>query len=487
MYSRCKFSAASFLVILSLSSVSAVAIPGDLDGTWATNGKATIAVGTPPTGDLASAITLQSDGKVVIAGQCNGPTNQDFCVARFNTDGTPDTTFNFVGSVVTPIGSLDDRATAVAAQSDGKIVVVGSCIRANTSDMCAVRYMSNGSLDLSFGATGKVILTTPSGSGATSVSLQYDGKILVGGWCGPSIVFCVVRYSADGQIDNSFGSSGQVTVSLGAGVSWLASVIALSDGTIVLSGYCYEGFCVARLDGNGVLDATFGTLGKVVTPIVLNGGRATAAAVFPDGKILVVGYCTSAFFFKFCAAKYNSDGSLDASFASTGVAKPSMVSGHAVANALARLPDGKVLLAGYCYNGANNDICSARLNSDGSLDQTFGSGGWIASTGVQTEEQGNALVLQADGKFLVAGTCSGSMCVTRHTGGPFGYEDCKADLDGDGLVLATTDALILTRIALGLTGPAVMVGIDFPANAKRKTWQLVRTYLNVNCGLRLRD
>ena len=235
MFSDSKSWFSALLLFASIASVDVNAIPGDLDGTWATNGKATFAVGTPPAGDLANALALQSDGKTVVAGQCNGPLNQDFCVVRLNTDGTIDTTFNFVGSVVTPIGSLDDRASAVVVQPDSKIVAVGSCIRANTSDMCAVRYMANGALDLSFSGTGKVILNTPNGSGATSVSLQYDGKILVGGWCGPSIAFCVVRYTSDGQLDNSFGSSGQVTMSLGAGVSWLSSVVALSDGTIVLA------------------------------------------------------------------------------------------------------------------------------------------------------------------------------------------------------------------------------------------------------------
>ena len=99
------------------------------------------------------------------------------------------------------------------------------------------------------------------------------------------------------------------------------------------------------------------------------------------------------------------------------------------------------------------------------------------------------MTLQPDGKVLLAGYCTNGatigFCVARYDGGPFGYRNCSLDIDGDGSVLATTDSLIHTRIALGITGPAVVNGITFPPTATRNTWPLIRDYLVTQCGMSL--
>ena len=130
----------------------------------------------------------------------------------------------------------------------------------------------------------------------------------------------------------------------------------------------------------------------------------------------------------------------------------------------------------------------------GTLDATWatssplGAGKLITPIG-SGNDQANSITLQPDGKVLLAGNCSNGtnndFCAARYDGGPFGYQNCKPDIDGDGSFLATTDALIYTRIALGITGPAVIGGMTFAPTATRNTWPLIRDYLVTQCGMSL--
>ena len=159
------------------------------------------------------------------------------------------------------------------------------------------------------------------------------------------------------------------------------------------------------------------------------------------------------------------------------------------ATAMTLQPDGKVLVAGYCFNGTNNDFCAARYLANGTLDTSWNGTGTVITPIGCSDDFATAMTLQPDGKVLLAGRCSNGtnydFCVARYDGGPFGYQNCKPDLDGDGSFLATTDALINMRIALGLTGPAVVNGITFPPTATRNTWPLIRDYLVTQCGMSL--
>ena len=156
-------------------------------------------------------------------------------------------------------------------------------------------------------------------------------------------------------------------------------------------------------------------------------------------------------------------------------------------------PDGWVLLAGHCSNGTNYDFCAVRYLANGTLDTTWNSTGTSPGKVITAIGGGGdyarAVMLQPDGKVLVAGYCSNGanddFCAARYDGGPFGYQNCKPDNDGDGSFLATTDALIYTRIALGITGPAVIGGITFAPTATRNTWPLIRDYLVTQCGMSL--
>ena len=147
--------------------------------------------------DYAISLALQPDGKIIVSGVCSNGANSDFCLARYLANGTFDTSFNSTGKVITPIGSSDDYGYSVALQPDDKIVVAGYCVSGANFDFCLARYLANGTLDTSFGSTGKVITAIGSGTDvANSAALQPDGKIVVAGFCsnGTNDDFCLARY-----------------------------------------------------------------------------------------------------------------------------------------------------------------------------------------------------------------------------------------------------------------------------------------------------
>jgi uncharacterized delta-60 repeat protein len=272
----------------------------------------------------------------------------------------------------------------------------------------------------------------------------------------------------------------------------------------VLAGYCSNGsntdFCVARFNADGTLDQSFDGPGgngdgKFLLPIGVTNASATTLALQPDAKIVLAGYCKFGVDDYFCVARLNPDGTLDQSFdgpGGNGDGKFLLPSGASdFANALALQPDGKIVLAGGCSAGGL-DFCVVRLNADGSLDASFDgpsgtANGYVLVPIGTGNDAANAIALQSDGRILLAGSCSNGadddFCIARLNGGPFAAKQCSFDVDGDGKVLATTDMLIGTRVALGMTGNAVIGGIAFAPHATRTAWSVIRNYLVSQCGM----
>ncbi len=475
-------------IIVAPASHAVPGQPGTLDTTWATTGKLMSPIGTGE--DRANALAVQPDGKVVVAGTCHNGSNNDFCLARYNVNGVLDTTFGNGGKVITDFSSgedyTEDDATAIALQPDGKIVVAGSCFLYSL-EFCLARYSANGALDATFGDGGTLIsFITPVSDNAAALAIQPDGKIVMAGYC-PD-VFCLARYDASGVLDTTFGSGGIVFTDMSIYEDEARALALQPDGKIVVAGSCLasDAFCVARYAANGVLDATFGSGGTVVTNFGSTNGRALALQ--PDGKIVVAGECYTGKW-DICLVRYSPNGVLDASFGSSGKVVTAIGTDASYIGGLALQPDGRIVVAGYCYNGSNNDFCLARYVSSGALDASFGSSGKVITAIGTGADVATAVALQRDGKIVVAGYCdNGSnkdFCVARYDGGPFETRNCSMDIDGDGVVLATTDALILARVSLGLSGNAVIGGITFAAHASRPTWADIRTYLVAQCGMSL--
>ena len=483
--------------LLTPCAFAVVGQPGSLDTTWSGTGKVITAIGSGP--DAANSITLQPDGKVLLAGFCYNGATYDFCAARYLANGSLDTTWNGTGKVTTAIGSGDDYATSMTLQPDGRVLLAGYCTNGTNNDFCAARYLANGTLDTSWNSTGtspgKVI--TPIGTGsayANAMTLQPDGKVLLAGYCLGSTNndFCAARYLANGTLDSTWNGTGTVITAIGSGGDYARAMTLQPDGKVLLAGNCsgattYD-FCAARYLANGTLDITWSGTGTVVTPIVTGDNSARSITLQPDGKVLLAGRCYNGTNIDFCAARYLANGTLDSTWNGTGKVITAIGSGDDAATSMTLQPDGKVLLAGVCRNGTYDDFCAARYLANGTLDTAWNGTGKVTTPIGNSYDTATAMTLQPDGKVLLAGYCSNgaiNFCAARYDGGPFGYRNCTPDIDGDGSFLATTDALINMRIALGITGPAVIGGITFAPTATRNTWPLIRDYLVTQCGMSL--
>src|SRR3990167_10464207 len=282
----------------------------------------------------------------------------------FSASGELDTTFGTGGIVTTIIGSgsfKSDVAYSVAIQSDGKIVVTGSSYNGG-NDFALVRYNTNGSLDTKVTTSNDF-----SADVAYSVAIQSDGKIVVAGSSdnnGSNNDFALVRYNTNGSLDTTFNSTGIVTTAIGSNTDVANSVAIQSDGKIVVAGYSYNGsnndFALVRYNTDGSLDTTFNSTGIVTTAIGSSTDAANSVAIQSDGKIVVAGYSNNGSDYDFALVRYNTDGSLDTTFNSTGIVTTAIVSSSDYANSVAIQSDGKIVVAGYSWNGTSNVFAVAR-------------------------------------------------------------------------------------------------------------------------------
>lgn len=223
----------------------------------------------------------------------------DFALVRYNTDGSLDTSFDVDGKVTTALaGGGNDVIYALAVQPDGRIVVTGS---KGTQDFVVARYNTDGSLDTGFDVDGIVTTEISGPDYAWAIALQPDGKILVAGQSytpllGP-LGFAVARYESDGSLDMTFSGDGSVVTELPGLVNAEAHALAvLPDGKIMVSGFGINNgsgdndFGLVRYNANGGLDNTFGTNGVATTEIIGPFDNAYGLAVQPDGKIVQAGW-----------------------------------------------------------------------------------------------------------------------------------------------------------------------------------------------------
>jgi uncharacterized delta-60 repeat protein len=335
--------------------------------------------------------------------------------------GDLDPSFGTGGLVTTDFGGRGDFGLAVALQPDGKIVTAGnsSAVGVFSVAFALARYNPNGTLDPGFGSGGTV-LTSFGGSlsAAADVAVQPDGKIVAVGIANGD--FGVARYNGDGTLDAGFGSGGLVTTDFG-GFDQANGVALQSDGKIVVVGILGGAVGVARYNADGSLDSTFGSGGKVITDATATPDGGFDVAVTSAGKI-VVGGGTSFGASDFLIIRYNADGSLDSGFGSGGIVTTDFGGGD-IAFGIALTADGKITAAGVmraAAPGSPGDFALARYNSDGSLDSSFGSGGKVTTDFSSSDDTGNGLVIQPGGSITVAGitgtaATGTSFAVARYT------------------------------------------------------------------------
>jgi uncharacterized delta-60 repeat protein len=369
--------------------------------------------------DKAGAITVQPDGKVLIAGTVSLP-NKNFALVRYNTDGSFDNGFGIGGKVTMDIGGGTLRVRAVVVQPDGKIIVGGSSFRPGTKyDFLLLRYNTNGTLDSSFGNGGKVITHLIASDHLNGLELQPDGRIVAGGFyqntdAGNIIKNLLVRYHPNGRPDSSFGVYGVTTTQVGS--HSLALAMARSaDGKLVLAGGAvmpgnHWDIAITRYTASGQPDSIFGVNGSATTPIY-HEDFANAVAIQPDGKIIAGGR-------DMALLRYNTNGSLDSSFGTDGKVLMDLNGSNYYSKEIRDLliqPDGKILITGYAHMSAlEYDVVLIRYNSNGSFDSTFGINGKV-STALTLYDMGEAIALDGSKIYLAANTqaapCySGSNC-----------------------------------------------------------------------------
>lgn len=398
-----------------------------LDPSFGGDGQVQTAVGTE---DRGNAMVLQPDGKIVVAGRTRpGAVRFDFALARYNADGSLDTTFGGGdGTVITSLSALasDDEALALALQPNGKIIAVGS-MRNTGGGLIAsgvIRYNADGTLDSTFGNGGIAIVDRAVDK---AVALQTDGKIVIGGGGGSSQLadYQITRLLPNGSPDPTFGVGGHVTIDFAGSGDGVWGLAIQSDGKIVAGGQTRllgddDNFAVARLNPDGGLDTGFGSGGKVATDFDGSTDVGYAVTLQSDGRIIVAGQArTGTNEWAFGLVRYRIDGSIDTGFGNNGRVRTD-VGIVDVAFAVKVQPNGKIVAAGLIGPGG---FAVTRYNSDGTIDSSFGTGG-IALAFFEGTDQARAVAIQPDGKIVVAGTADGGAIIgqfalARFFGDPF--------------------------------------------------------------------
>lgn len=410
------------LIILLLFAAPNILAQPELDTTFNSTGMATASLGLGGATDVA----VQSDRKAVAVGGC---TNIDlwrfaFCLARFNENGTLDSSFNG-GTFRVAIPGIDLTGNAgtggIAVQSDGKLVLAGFATYSGQRRVVVARLNQDGSNDSTFGTGGIVSTDIEPGihSGAADVAIQDDGKILIAGTYGPVSSpqrLFAARYTANGTLDATFGTGGVFRADL-PGFSTQGRSLAIGPaGTIIIGGAARNVadtsvyYLVVRLNPNGTPDTNWDGDGyKSIQYSTVSSGdeigiRSVAAQ--PDGRIVALGYPNVIY-------RFLADGSPDLTFDSDG-ARPAWPSANHEPFAVFVTPNGKITATGNTLgsgspSGTFYRCTVARYLPDGSPDTSFSGDGYFTCD--RGNSGGRSVVVDRQGRIVVAGLASNSVVV----------------------------------------------------------------------------
>jgi uncharacterized delta-60 repeat protein len=428
---------------------------GGLDFSFAGFGQRTIPLPAGYGNNSATAVTIQRDGKIVLAGPYSNPGGSAFSVTRLNTDGTLDSTFGSGGTRTFqfPQATFHFVQSVMIEATTQQIVVVGAAteiqgtLGANLT-WAVARLNPDGSFDTSLNGTGMQQIqvafspahgVTNSGAVLAGAALEPDQQIVLAGYTYSTFPFSgqlasedllLYRLNTDGSLDTSFNGDGKLTLDLG-GLD-ISGAVAVQGDKIVVAGASgvssaatqTDQFAVIRLTPSGQLDSTFNGSGKQIFGFGSNQeSRATSLAVGPGGKIVVGGSTQptrgTGVNSDFAIARLNADGTLDTTFNGTGTQTVAFDLGGSDADdvrAVAVQADGKVLAAGRAVtstvnppgggSASSSEFAVARLNADGTPDASFGTAGrthFAFNVGGDHADEASAMALQVNGRIVVAG------------------------------------------------------------------------------------
>ncbi|MEP7109991.1 MAG: hypothetical protein ABI760_18495, partial [Ferruginibacter sp.] len=391
---------------------------GRLDNSFGKDGITTTDLGHD---ELVYSVAIQDDGKIIVAGTSldldGGPSF--ILLVRYNTDGGLDKIQN------TSLSVSYQYANAVAIQNDGKIILGGSAL---------LRYDSTLDLDTGFNGNGHQTID----GNVNCIAIQSDGKIIVAGNSlndiGDPKDFTLARYNTNGSLDISFGVDGKQATDFGGLTNETAISIAIqTNGKIILGGYTMDGtninFAIARYDANGIPDSSFSVDGKLITDFGnTSNDYINNIVIQNDGKLIVLGYTGNGINTYVAAARYDVNGNADNSFDNDGVLTDHISQGSTIYTCTAIQANGKILSAGYSWNGSNYDFALVRYNTDGLLDSSFSGDGKLLTDFNSSDDRVGAIAIQTDGRILVAGSASDNFGLARYN--TDGSLDLTFDHDG---------------------------------------------------------
>jgi uncharacterized delta-60 repeat protein len=364
--------------------------------------------------DLYQDVKVQPDGKIVAVGTSYTPTYSSVIeVTRYLTDGAFDPSFGTGGHFNYSMG-IETGANKCIIKENGKILICGYTTDYTTYGMLILQLNEDGTPDPDFGINGVVVAeNSPSEKNAFALALQEDKKILLAGYSVNNDYRnapVVLRFSETGTLDTSFGTNGIVTIPVTESDNDFSAVSVQSDGKIVAAGHISNGLSwfsllVARFDQNGQLDGGYGTGGIINLNLGNVDDEFYDMQLTADDEAILAGFTVSQsdYFYHLLLMKFDNSGSPAISFGTDGYTFYGDVP-YTFGDAMVLQPDGKILVAGCTgdLQPANNDWAIWRFNPDGSLDPDFGTGGIVTTDFFGNSDEALGIALHAD-KIVVAG------------------------------------------------------------------------------------
>lgn len=396
---------------LLLTTAVAAQTPGSFDLNLNGTGHTTVDFGDD---DIATKVLVQPDQKIVLVGASVDGSDYYVAVARLFPDGSPDPSFSYDGRVQTLISTTGGSALDAAIQPDGKIVVVGYASTPSGVGGFLVRYEADGTLDNTFGTNGMVwLLSSTQTTNTTSIVVANDGKLVCGGVqiASGQADAVTLRFNTDGTLDDTYSFDGISGVDVSGDNEAFWDVVIQPDGKIVGVGTTENTanetrFLVARFNSDGTIDNTFNATGynTIDFGTLDNDGQAVA---LQGDKILVAGKADIGTPFVMATARLLSNGTLDPSYGSSGKYYIPFYGGNiAGCNGIAIQQDGKLLFGGYMDDSSlDRNFALARTTADGALDLTFDTDGKV-ETDLGGVDHAYSVAVQDDGLILLAGRTS---------------------------------------------------------------------------------
>jgi uncharacterized delta-60 repeat protein len=406
---RCGRAAALAIAVCGLWPTAAQAAPGDLDPSFGESGVVRTHIGAADSFDRSDAMVLDGSGRAVVVGTTSTPIGDaELVIARYLSDGSLDASFGSGGIVKSSAGAPQ----AVTLDAEGNIVVAGQFDgEAFNTDAMVARFLPTGAPDTSFGGGDGVVTTDFTGEfdSAEAVAIDGSNRIVIAGGA-PHVL--VARYLANGDLDTSFGGGDgyfaeMITDPTNGFLFFRGLEDVALDGAGRIVGVA-GGFVAMRFLASGSLDTSFGGGDGIVGHRVENGDRATAVAINPAGNVLVGGRTGSVFgessTFDFAVVRYSEAGVLDTSFGDSESMAVADAGESDTTGDMALDASGRIVLGGWVFAGGANEFAAVRFLPSGRISGSFGGGDGIVTADLGGEEFGTTVALDASGRIVLSGT-----------------------------------------------------------------------------------